>query len=492
MVIAGGGTAGWMAAALLVKTLKSSVKIQLVESAEIGSVGVGEATIPPIILFNQALGLDENDFLKHTKGTFKLGIHFNHWGHLGNSYMHAFGDFGFNLGMCHFHQYWLRSRHEGNTESLWAYSLNYLAAHLARFNRLSRTADSPGINYAFHFDASLYADYLSQYAQARGVICTEGKIAEVEQGQDDFIKALVLEDGTRIEGELFIDCTGFRSLLLGKTLNVGHEDWSHYLPCDRAVAVPCASPSSPLLPYTLSTAHSAGWQWRIPLQHRLGNGHVYCSKYMSDDEATSILLNNLEGEQLAEPKLLQFTTGRRKSFWVKNCVALGLASGFLEPLESTSIHLIQTGIMRLLHYFPDKHFDAATIAEYNRQCLSEFDRIRDFLILHYRATARTDSKFWNYCREMEIPNELVHRLHLFGTTGRVYRELDELFTEMAWLQVMLGQGVYPKRYHPIADAISTEQLQKFLSDVKNIVVGVANKMPSHSKFIEEYCNAQGD
>jgi len=491
VVIAGGGTAGWMAAALLAKTMGRKIRIRLVESEEIGIVGVGEATIPPIRVFNQVLGLDENDLLRRTQGTFKLGIQFRGWGRPGDCYMHAFGDIGRDLGMGNFHQYWLKALRQGFAGRFWDYSVNETAALADRFDRADKLPNSPlqGIVYAFHFDAALYARYLREYSEQRGVVRTEGRIVDVQRRSDDgFIDALVLADGQRVAGDLFIDCTGFRGLLIEQTLRTGYEDWSHWLPCDRAVAV-ASEPVRPLGCFTQATARDAGWQWRIPLQHRIGNGHVYCSRYMSDDEATAILLDNLDGKPLGEPRLLRFTTGRRKQFWNGNCVALGLAGGFMEPLESTSIHLIQTGISWLVRLFPDRRFEQANIDEYNRQCLFDFDRIRDFLILHYMATEQRDLPFWRDCRNAPVPERLRHRLALFEAAGGVYRELGELFTESAWLQVMLGQNIVPRGYHSIADGISTQQLRQFLHDLKTIIGGAVGQMPQHEEYIRKHCAA---
>ena len=490
VVIAGGGTAGWMAAAFLAKTFGDHLRIRLVESAQIGTVGVGEATIPPIRLFNDALGLDEQDLLHRTGGTYKLGIQFRGWGREGDCYMHAFGDIGRNLGMGHFHQYWLRSRQEGNADRLWDYSVTETAALACRFDPAKTLPDSPlaGIQYAFHFDAARYARYLRDYSERLGVERLEGKILGVQRRPDGLIDALALDDGRRIPGEIFIDCTGFRALLLGEGLGVGFQDWSRWLPCDRALAVPCAAPR-PWLPYTQAIARTAGWQWRIPLQHRLGNGYVYCSGHLSDAAASAELLGGLEGAPLAEPRLLKFVAGRRKVFWQGNCVALGLAAGFLEPLESTSIHLIQSGITRLVHLFPDQGFAEATIAEYNRQSLFEFDRIRDFLILHYKATERDDSPFWRTCQNLPAPESLLHRLALFQAGGRVYRELGELFTESAWLQVMLGQNMQPRNHHPIADALSRRQLMQYMRDLKTIIRAAVARMPNHEAYIRAHCAA---
>jgi tryptophan halogenase len=491
IVIVGGGTAGWMAAAMLARALDASVKIQLVESDEIGTVGVGEATIPQIKLFNSVLGLDEHDFLRNTQGTIKLGIQFNNWGRQGDSYMHAFSGIGIDLGMLDFYQYWLRSKHEGGDSSLWDYSLNTAAAHKHLFEKMERVGDTrlPGINYAYHFDASLFAKYLRGYCEQYSVVRTEGKIAETRLGTNDgFIESVVLTNGEVISGDLFIDCSGFRGLLIEGALKTGYEDWSHWLPCDSAIAVPCAA-TDVLLPYTKATAHAAGWQWRIPLQHRTGNGHVFSSKFMSDDEATQILLNNLDGEILAEPRKLQFTTGKRKKFWNKNCIALGLASGFMEPLESTSIHLVQYALGKLIDLFPRADFVQTDIDEFNRQLSAEYEHIRDFLILHYHATERTDSAFWNYCRTMEVPANLTRKINLFKDNGRLFRDDNELFAEMGWLQVMVGQGIIPNAYHPMADALTPAQLNEYLTNIKTIVNKATALLPSHNSYILKNCAA---
>lgn len=489
VVIVGGGAAGWMAAAVLAKALDRSVSITLIESEEIGIVGVGEATIPQIRLINAFLGIEENAFVRATQASFKLGIEFNDWRQIGDSYMHAFGDIGTSLGLLGFHHYWLRARAAGQSQSLWDFSLNYQAAIQDRFAPLERLGNSSltGVRYAYHFDAALYARLLRQYAQGAGVTRVEGKIIDVAlRGEDGFVDAVLLEGERRIAGDLFLDCSGFRGLLIEGALKAGYTDWTHWLPCDRAVAVPCAHGAA-LRPYTQATARQAGWQWRIPLQHRVGNGHVYSSQHLSDDEATAILLANLEGAPLAEPRPLRFTTGMRKRQWVKNCVALGLASGFMEPLESTSIHLIQAGISRLVAMFPDARFAPSLIAEYNRQSAFEFERIRDFLILHYHANAREDSQFWRACRAMPVPETLSAKIELFATTGRIFREHEELFTEQGWLQVLLGQGIIPQRYHAIADLLTPEQMQQYLGNIRTLIDRAVQAMPSHVDYIKANC-----
>ena len=491
VVIIGGGTAGWMAAATLAKTLDRSVAIRLVESDEIATVGVGEATIPQIKLFNSVLGLDEDDFVRETQATFKLGIEFVDWGKRGDRYLHAFGAIGKDLGLIPFQHYWLRHRQAGGATGLWDYSLNALAARDNRFGRLASVGQTrlPGLAYAFHFDAALYARYLRRYAEQRGVVRTEGKIQSVTLREPDgLVAAVVLESGETVGGDLFIDCSGFRGLLIEEALKTGYEDWSHWLPCDRALAVPCER-TAPLLPYTRSTARTAGWQWRIPLQHRTGNGMVYSSRHLGDDEAAATLLAHLDGEALADPRPLKFVTGRRKRFWNRNVVALGLASGFMEPLESTSIHLIQSGLSRLISLFPDKRFSPAPIDEYNRQAGIEFERIRDFLILHYKATTRTDTAFWRDCAAMAIPDTLARKIALFTQAGRLYREDEDLFAEVSWLQVLLGQGIEPISHHPLADDLSDDQLAGFLADLRQILGGAARALPGHVDFIARQCRA---
>lgn len=491
LVIVGGGTAGWMAASLLAKLMGRQLDIALIESDDIGTVGVGEATIPPIQIFNSALGLNEDEFLKATMGTFKLGIQFENWGAVGDKYMHAFGPIGRQLGMVPFQHYWLRAKAEGYGGDLWDFSFNYQAGKQDRFARLKQIPNSPleGIVHAFHFDAGLYARYLRKGAEGFGVERIEGMITDVSlDGQSGNIQSVTLKDGKVVDGDFFIDCSGFRSLLMGQALGVGYTDWTGWLPCDRAVAVP-AENGPRMRPYTQSIAHAAGWQWRIPLQHRAGNGHVFCSDYMSEDEATSILLNSLEGKPLADPRTIPFRTGRREKFWHKNCICMGLSSGFLEPLESTSIHLIQNSIVRFVQMFPGLGEQPTNVDEYNQQVGFEFESIRDFIILHYNATSRTDSPFWQRCREMEIPESLQQKIELFRETGRIFRFNNELFSEAGWLQVMLGQGITPKAYHPMADGLEEAKLREYLHNLKTIIDGAVGKLPSQKDFIAANCSA---
>lgn len=491
IAIIGGGTAGWMTAAALGRTLRNHpCKVTLVESPDIASVGVGEATIPPIQLFNRMLQLDENDFVRATKGTFKLGIEFANWRRKEHTYFHPFGRYGADIDAVPFHQYWRKLHLLGEDNDLGQYSLPTVAAYKGRFSPPDPNPRSVLSNmaYAYHFDAGLYADYLRRYAEERGVQRLARTVQGVELKPDNgFIDAVVLDDGSRLQADFFIDCTGFKGLLIEEALHTGYEDWTHYLPCDRAVAIPCASAGSPL-PYTRSTAHAAGWQWRIPLQHRLGNGHVYCSDYISDDEAAATLLSNLDGEPLADPKFLRFTTGRRKRFWNKNCLAIGLSAGFMEPLESTSIHLIQTAIAKLMTVFPDRAFDPVDIAEYNRLAETEFVRIRDFLVLHYMATER-DEPLWQYTRNMPVPDTLQHKLDLYQSRGRVFRYDEELFADTSWVAVFEGQGIVPSRYDPLVDTYDLERLRAVAAKMRATIAAGADALPSHAEYIARHCNA---
>lgn len=493
IAIVGGGSAGWIAAAALSHTLKDRfTRIVLIESPEIGTIGVGEATIPPIRTFNTLLGIDEDDFVRHTQATFKLGIEFRNWATKGHVYYHPFGTYGTPFEKVAFHHYWLKLRQLGDDTPLADYSLSSTAARLGKF---IRPVQDPklvlsSLSYAFHFDAGLYARYLQEYSHVHGVTRVERKIVDVRlRAEDGFIESLLLDDGETVEADLFIDCSGFRGLLIEGALKTGYHDWTHWLPCDRAVAVPSKSVRG-LTPYTRSTAHDAGWQWRIPLQHRTGNGHVYCSNFISDDEATATLMRTLDGRPLAEPRLLRFTTGRRKVFWNKNCVALGLASGFMEPLESTSIHLVISGITQLLAVFPDRQFSAVDIAEYNRILITECEQIRDFITLHYHATARDDTPLWDYCRTMEIPDSLRYRIDLFRSNGRVTFSDRELFVESNWLSVMTGQNIWPRGYDPLADVLAVDEVRHRLERTKALIRQTAEAMPTHEQFIAKNCRAE--
>jgi len=494
ILIVGGGTAGWMTAAALSRVLEHShCQIELVESETIGTVGVGEATIPQIATYNSLLGIDENEFVRATQGTFKLGIEFRDWGKLGDSYIHPFGEFGAKIDAIPFHHFWLRLNQQGLARKLDEYCLACVASRAEKFSRplsgLPPTSPLSNIAYAFQFDASLYAKYLRKLSEQRGVMRTEGKVTQVHQrAADGFIESVELDTGTRIEADLFIDCSGFRGLLIEQTLETGYTDWSHWLPCDRAMAVPSAKVADPI-PYTRSTAREAGWQWRIPLQHRTGNGYVYSSQFVTDDQAQHSLLTNLDGEALADVNKLRFVTGRRNKFWNKNVVAIGLSSGFIEPLESTSIHLIQSSVSRLIGMFPTRDFEPANIDKYNRQSIAEIESIRDFIILHYNATQRSDTPFWDYCRTMSIPDSLRERTALFKQTGRVYREGEELFAEESWLSVYIGQGIMPNDYHPIVDNYDIERVKGYADRIVNVVQHSVDSLPRHIDFIHQHCKA---
>lgn len=492
IVIVGGGTSGWMTAAAMSTMLLGRYNIRVVESEEIGIVGVGEATIPMIQRFNKVLGIDENEFLRATQGTFKLGIEFVNWGKLGDRYMHGFGRIGQDLWTVGFDQYWQKMQRSGKAGKLGEYSITRRAAYANKFMPASTEyANSPlgDIAYAYHFDASMYARYLRQFSEAKGVQRIEGKIVQVTQRETDgHVDAVVLESGERVEGDLFIDCSGFRGLLIEQTLKTGYEDWSQWLPCDSALAVPCES-AAVLTPYTRSTAHKAGWQWRIPLQHRTGNGHVFCSSFISQDEATETLLAHLDGKPLAEPRLLKFTTGMRKLGWNKNVVAIGLASGFLEPLESTSIHMVQSSISRLMEFFPDQGFNQIDINEYNRQTRFEYERIRDFIILHYKLNQRDDSAFWQACAAMPVPDSLTHKMELYKSRGRLVRIDNELFAEVGWLQVMQGQNLMTEGYNPLVDLQSETDIHEYMESVREVIGKCVDVMPDHAAYIAKHCAA---
>ena len=495
IVIVGGGTAGWMAAAALARVIGSSCRITLIESDMIGTIGVGEATVPHIKAFNNLLRIDEADFVRKTKGSFKLGIQFVDWSRMGDRYMHGFGtSIGPDLGLLPFHQYWIKAWLAGRAKEIGAYTLNTMAAPRGKFmvsaTDVPRGSPLANIAYAYHFDATLYAKYLRGYAEQLGVLRNEGIVAQVVQHPESgFVQSVRLESGEIIAGDLFIDCTGFRGLLIEETLHTGYLDFTHWLPCDRALAVPCEKVGPPT-PYTRSTARQAGWQWRIPLQHRTGNGYVYSSRHISDDEAAATLLSNLDGRALAEPKLLRFTTGRRKKAWNKNVIALGLASGFLEPLESTSIHLIQSGISKLLELFPREAGYDVLAERYNARIAFEFDRIRDFIVLHYHATERDDTPFWNDCRTMSIPLELQANIDLFRNSGRFYRNADELFADISWIEVMLGQRIEPRAYHPLVDLVPAQDVYRFIDSVGQTIERCVDAMPMHQQFIDRCCAAE--
>ena len=485
IVIAGGGTAGWMVAAGLSKCLGKQCEIRLVESEEIGTVGVGEATIPTLHFLHEILDLEEKEFIQATQATFKLGIHFENWRTVGEHYFHSFGKTGKGHWTAGFQHFWLEARRRGLASDYGDYCLELRAA---MDNRFALLPDN-GINYAYHFDATLYGHYLRRYADALGVQRLEGKIVQVHQaeGSGD-ITGLALDNGARVEGDFFIDCTGMRALLLGETLGVGYESWSHWLPCDSALAVQTASVGEPV-PYTRSIAHPWGWQWRIPLQHRVGNGLVFSSRHISDDEAKAALLANVQGEVLRPPRVIKFTPGQRDVVWKNNVVAIGLSSGFLEPLESTSIHLIQRGLTRLIELFPTDGIRQSDVDEYNAQAREQIEVIRDFIILHYHVTQRADSAFWRGCRDMEVPPLLAHRIQHFRDTARIMLRQGELFAENSWVQVMMGQGILPSAHHPITRNMDDRSLADFLGEMRRDVARTLMKLPRHQQFIQQFCPA---
>ncbi len=492
IVVVGGGTAGWMAAASLAHFLRATgTRITLVESSEIGTVGVGEATIPPIMDFIRVLGLDEDQLIKRCNGTFKLGIRFNDWREIGSSFFHPFGQTGYPIQGVDFSAYWLSRHRKGGGPRLETWSLMAMAAEADRFCRPIAGHNSPlsQITYALHFDASLFAAFLRDYALERGVIRIDAKIAGAElQGDTGFIESLRLEDGRSVPGDLFIDCSGFRGLLIEETLGSGYEDWRRWLPCDRAVAVQ-SERNGPLSAHTLATAREAGWQWRIPLQNRVGNGYVYCSDHIDDDAATQALLGSLEAEAITTPRVLRFTTGRRKKFWNKNCVALGLAGGFLEPLESTSIHLVQRGLALLLKLFPDRNFAQADQDQYNSMLAYEFERIRDFILLHYLPSRRDDSAFWRDVRTIAPPDSLAGRIQLFESHGRIFREEHELFPAQSWLYIFLGQAITPRHADPLVRTLDPALVDGNLDNLNALIARCVQAMPKHEDFIAAHCAA---
>lgn len=489
IVIVGGGSAGWMTAAALSSLLSpETVSITLIESDQIGTIGVGEATIPDMINFNAMLGINEAEFLKATNGTFKLGIEFKDWGRKGDTYIHPFGAHGVDMQGIDFHQYWLHSKSGGNPAPLQEYSL---CASAAAKNKFTLPDPNPRsvlshIRYAYHIDATLYAQYLRRYAEERGIKRVEGKVENVYQhAETGDINRVSLENGHEVSGDFFFDCTGFRALLTEKTLDVPFTDWSHWLPCDTAQTIACQR-NGDLLPYTKSTAKSAGWQWRIPTQQRTGNGHIYSSQYMNDDEAVEILMKGLDSQSIGEPRKISFKTGCRETLWNKNCIAIGLSAGFLEPLESTSLFLIQMGISRFISLFPTADFSDAVRDEYNLQMKKEFHQVRDFIILHYTATQRDDSPFWNYCRTMNIPDSLKRKIELFSEAGRVFRYEDELFSKASWIAVCLGQNVIPKACDPIVTGLPYDQVNHSLGSMRAAMQQAVQKMPTHAEFLKRY------
>ena len=487
ITILGGGTAGWMAAAALAKVLPTSkYTISLIEAQDIAPVGVGEATIPQILLFNKLLEINEDDFIRATKATFKLGIQFENWRQLGDKYIHAFGDVGKDFEGVPFYHYWLKLKQLNQAEDIDQYCLASLACHEKRFMRSVDAGNSPlsNIAYAYHFDAGLYGQYLKKYALQRGVKHIVGKVEQVQHLDNGHISGLMLNSGQFCEGDFFIDCSGFKGELIERTLKVGYQDWSHWLPCDSAITCQSELTDAPV-PYTRSIAKSAGWQWQIPLQHRLGNGYVFASKYLYETEAEHSLLAGLSGKQLTDTRLIKFKTGKRAKAWDKNCLALGLANGFIEPLESTSIHLIQSTLAKLFSFFPDNGFAQADIDEFNRQIDFEMEKIRDFIILHYHVTERADSPFWLYCKTMDIPETLQQKIAQFKQNGRISRFNQEMFNELSWFEVMYGQGLRPKGYHALVDRLAPEFIQNRFSQIQQVIRTSVDCMPSHQSYIDD-------
>jgi tryptophan 7-halogenase len=489
VVIAGGGTSGWCVATALSQQMGALVDITLIESEELGTVGVGEATFPTIRTFHKILGLDEREFLRVTRGSIKLGILFDNWARLGDRYVHSFGVLGKSTWLGDFHHYWVAAKAAGFGDELGDYCFEHQAARAHKFF----TSPESRINYAYHFDATLYARYLRARSEKAGVRRIEGKIGSVVQhAESGFIEAVVMESGQRVDGDLFIDCTGFRALLIEQTLKAGYDDWSQWLRNDSALALQTDYPLNDIPPYTRAIAHQAGWQWKIPLQHRQGTGHVYSSAYTTDDAAREVLMGKLEGNIRVELRLLKFKTGRRRSAWIKNCVAIGLAGGFVEPLESTSIHLIQAGITRLLRLFPISGCNEALIRQYNQESRTEYERVRDFIVLHYKATERDDTPYWRDCRDMAVPDTLAQRLELYRETGLVFPDAADVFRVDSWLQVLVGQRVEPKGYHYMARQLGDERLRTMLATLKaNIAASVA-QMPTHKEFLDSYCGASDE
>lgn len=487
IVIAGGGTAGWMTAAMMSKVLPKSVEIILVESEAIGIVGVGEATIPPIQTFNQYLGIDEKEFLRETNGSIKLAIKFENWRVSGESYYHTFGSPGANLGFSSFQNYWLRAKYQFNLkESLWDFDLNYLCCEQNKFSKINSSNPIHQMPYAYHFDSGLYGQFLRRFAEKQGVKRVEGIIEHIKQNEKtEFIESLQLKDGQQIEGDFFVDCTGIRSLLLQNTLGVKYQDWSHWLPADSAIAVPTEQLND-IPPYTRSIAHKVGWQWQIPLTHRTGNGMVYSSSYISDDEAMDTLTRNLPGKRLADPKKIAFNTGKVEKQWHKNVVAIGLSSGFLEPLESTSIYLIQSAVVRFMKMFSTQGNYDSVINAYNRESDTEIETIRDFIILHYYLNERTDSDFWHDMRELTLPERLSQKINLFKDSAAVFNDQHDIFLDASWLQVMVGQGITPNSYHPSVDNMPEAELKNVLAKIRQLKLEPVSQMLSHQQFLQKY------
>lgn len=490
IVIVGGGTSGWLAAAMLSHYLKRELcSVELVESEEIGTIGVGESTVPPFVGLIHRLGIDEQEFVRATEATYKLGIQFAGWHQRTDTYFHPFGVIGRPIGTHDFYQCWLKARAQGDTFALQDFSPCNVMAENGRFFPPSKARNTPigGASYAWHVDATLVARYLRQYSENKGVTRTEGMVVEVKRRADGFIESLMLADGRQIAGDFFIDCTGFRGVLIGQALGVESVDWSNYLPCDRAIAIKTAH-TGPISPYTRATAQAAGWTWRIPLQHRLGQGYVYSSRFCSDAAAKSTLLRSLDSPVLEEPRIMKFSAGHRAQLWKHNCLSLGLASGFIEPLEATAIHLIARGMDFFLRYFPDRDCDPSLVREYNRRMITDYEEIRDFIVLHYSATNRDDSPFWQWCRNIELPDSLRERIELFSRHGALREGVDELFRASSWQSVFEGMGIRPSRYCPRVENMDYAQIAATLSTAKAAIQGMVAHLPTHEQFLQSQRN----
>jgi tryptophan halogenase len=485
IAIIGGGTSGWLAASMLCQHLKRELtEIELIESDELGTIGVGESTVPPFVGLIHRLGIDENDFLRATDGTYKLGIKFVGWHQRSDSYFHPFGVIGKPIGTHDFYQCWLKARAQGDTSALQDFSPCNVMAEQGRFFHPAKARNTPigGANYALHVDALLVAKYLRGYSEARGLKRTEGKVVGVTRRENGFLDSVTLESGARVHADFFIDCTGFKAVLIGKTLGVESHDWSSYLPCDRAVACKTENKGA-LVPYTRASAQAAGWTWRIPLQHRVGNGYVYSSQFASDAAARATLLRSLDSACIEEPRVIPYTTGHRKQFWKLNCLSLGLSSGFIEPLEATSIHLIARGMDFFLRYFPDRDCDPALVREYNRRMVADFEEVRDFIVLHYSATARDDTPFWQHCRNLPLPDTLRERIELFRAHGAMREGVDELFRASSWQSVFEGMGIRPASPNPRVENLDYAQIEQTLRNAKAAIAGMVEHLPTHEQFL---------
>ena len=485
IVVVGGGSSGWIAASMLSFHLKNDLcQIELVESTEIGTIGIGESTVPPFVGLIQRLGIDEQDFVRETQATYKLGIKFVDWHQRNEKYFHPFGVIGKKIGNHDFYQCWLKARMQGEASSLQDFSPCNVMAENGRFFLPNKAQNTPigGANYALHVDARLVAQYLRRYAEARGVRRTEGVVQQVSQRDNGFIDKVVLTDGREIQGDFFIDCTGFKALLIDKTLGVDVEDWSNFLPCDRAIAIKTEQ-TEPTLPYTLATARKAGWTWRIPLQHRIGHGYVYASRFCSDADAKSTLMRAIDSPMVEEPRVIPFVTGRRREMWKHNCLSLGLASGFIEPLESTAIHLIARGMDFFLRYFPDQDCEPGLIREYNRRMAGDYEEVRDFIVLHYCATQRQDTPFWRWCQRMPLPDSLNERIELFRGHGALREGVDELFRSASWQSVFEGMGIRPRKHCPRVDNVDFAQIGETLTRARAAIHGMVKTLPTHDEFL---------